>query len=118
MPWTGKPSPTQWRSGALWVPRIFLGAFMEEEYGGDPARLNPKPGPSASLRDREAGLHGGPLHEGLEHTLHVAEVLESDQVSRAVEPHEIAHPGERRDVRDRVLAAHDPPARLEPALEH
>src|SRR5688572_19518725 len=34
MLWTGKPSPTQWRSGAVWVERIFFAvAFMDSMWG-------------------------------------------------------------------------------------
>src|SRR3954467_12995304 len=34
MPWTGKPSPTQWRSGALPVVRTFLAvSFIPEIWG-------------------------------------------------------------------------------------
>src|SRR5690242_5876236 len=50
--------------------------------------------------------------------LHVRKILYADEFARFVETDQIAHPRERRDVRDRILIAENPLAPFETLLQH
>src|ERR1700740_1606270 len=72
----------------------------------------------ATLGDLQSARHGGTRNEGVQHALDVRELVELDQLARAVENDPVAHPWEDRDVGDGVLLAHDPRAALQALLKH
>src|SRR5690606_25291715 len=84
----------------------------------------PAPAPRARARrtrslgwNPEPALDGGPREETIEHSQHVAEILDTDQVAGLVVVDQVAHQREDRDVRYRVLVVHHPLAALEVAVD-
>src|SRR5262245_45131866 len=73
---------------------------------------------SRPLWDLRPAVHGGAGEAALQPGRGVLEGIEPDEIARAVEADQVAHPAEHGDVGDRVVVAHDPLSSGEPRLEH
>src|SRR3954466_3010344 len=60
------------------------------------------------LRNLQPALHRRPREAALQPRRDVLEIIEADEIARAIKADQIAHPAERCDVRNGVLLAHDP----------
>src|SRR5450755_2801788 len=73
---------------------------------------------SRPLRDIEPALHRRPRQAALQPGRDVGEFVEGDEIARAIEPDQIAHPAEHGNIRDRVVVVHDPSPPGKPPLDH
>src|SRR5207245_10267986 len=66
-----------------------------------------------ALGDVQPALHRRPREERIEHALHLPELDEANDLTRAIEAHEVAHTREDRDVGDAVRVAQHPAPAME-----
>jgi hypothetical protein len=74
-------------------------SFIRFDPSGDPHSLVRAP------RNLQTAHHAGTRNECIERAFHVVKILHADELAGSVEADQVAHPGERRDIRDRVFAS-------------